>query len=195
MVGGPVSVVLAVALLPVVAYCAFSLVRRPRTPDDDPTPVDVVAWHGVMGALMLVVLVSVTTPGWDWVGVGLFVAAVLWSVLRTSSTHAVGHHARLFLMSGAMAVMLIPAGPANAAVPQRPRSASHLSGMVMPGHRTSGMLLTGTAALVVGLGMAVVALTAVRLAWRRPAPVRARLSACCEVVMAGGMVVMAASLV
>lgn len=193
MVADPVSALLAVALLPVVGWCLYSLVRRPANPDDDPVPRDVVAWHGVMGAVMLLALRATASPGWLWLGATLFVAAVIWSVLRMSSAHAGSHFARLFLMSGAMAAMLVPAGAATAATPESGHGAGHASGMALASPGGSGMLLSGAAALVVALVMVVVALAALALAGR-PAPVRVRLSACCEVVMAGAMVVMAAAM-
>jgi hypothetical protein len=195
MVGEPVSALLAAALLPVVAYCAFSLVRRPPDPADDPVPLDVVVWHGTMGLAMSAALLGAVEPGWDWWGAGLFVAAAVWCVLRTASVRAADHVARLFLMCAAMAAMLVPAGAASAATPGDPATGgAHPQGMPMSGSGGSPMLLSGGAAFVVAAAMALVALAAVRVV-RRPAPVRARLSACCEVVMAGAMAVMAVGLV
>jgi hypothetical protein len=58
----------------------------------------------------------------------------------------------------------------------------------------SGMALSGAGALLVALAMVAVAVVGTRTVLGR-APVHVRLSACCEVVMAGVMLVMATSLV
>jgi hypothetical protein len=156
--------------------------------------VDALAWHGLMGAVMLLTLLWNAPPAYDWLAAGLFVLAVLWSVLRTAIPRVAGHFARLCLMSGAMAAMLVPSGAAGAApVALAEHPAGHLHPLQSV-HPMQPMLLSGSGALIVALTMASVALAT---AWivARPSPVRLRISACCEALMAGSMAVMAAALI
>ena len=191
--------VLTVVLAAVVVWCAYSVIRGPTGSTRDHVPVDVEAWHGVMGAAMLPLLRWTPSADWAWLGCGLFAVMVLWCAVRGSSRAVVGHYWRVGLMAVVMVAMLLPAATANAAVPAGTgRAMSGMSGMSrmsgMPGmagaDSSSGMLLPGSVSLAVALIMVLVAGLAVRLAHRAPG-VRSRLSASCEAVMASVMALMA----
>lgn len=189
----PVSVsgALTVVLLAVIVWCAYSLVRRPPASALDSVPADVEACHGVMGAAMAVLLSWTPSAAWAWTGCGLFASMALWCVVRASSHRVVRHLRRVGLMAWVMVAMLVPAGAASAAA--TPQPAGHQTeGMAgMSATQSSvGMLLSGPAAIAVGLMMVLVAGLAVRLALRAR-DTRSRLSMSCEAAMASVMAVMA----
>ena len=69
--------VLTVVLAAVVVWCAYSVIRGPTGSTRDHVPVDVEAWHGVMGAAMLPLLRWTPSADWAWLGCGLFAVMVL----------------------------------------------------------------------------------------------------------------------
>ena len=191
--------VLTVVLAAVVVWCAYSVIRGPSGSTRDRVPVDVEAWHGVMGAAMLPLLRWTPSADWAWLGCGLFAVMVLWCAVRGSNRAVLGHYWRVGLMAVVMVTMLLPAATANAAAPAGTGHAmTGMSGMsdmagtsAMAGaDSSSGMLLPGPVSLAVALIMVLVAALAVRLAHRAPG-VRSRLSASCEAVMASVMALMA----
>jgi len=207
MLGHPASVVLTVALLPVVLWCAGCLVRRARHDVADPVPADVEVSHALMGLVMLVALWVPLSRGWAWATAALFVAVTVWSALRLRDGGAPirGWYRRLGLMAVAMVAMLVPAGAASASphtggmegmAGMDMSTGAGMDGMTttMGGSSGTSMLLSGVGAAAVAVGMALVGLAALRLVLG-PAPRRSRLAACCEVVEAGAMVVMALALV
>ena len=171
------SVVLAVALLPVVLYCAIrALSVRGDTGDGHHRDVD--AWHAVLGAAMVPMVLGRLTGPVAVVVLALAGVALTWSVLSVERTGGAAY-ARLAVTGAATALMTLPmAGAAGAAT-------------MTSGH---GGAVTGPswdpviAVLVVALS--VVALSAIRLAVRREVAVAGRLDACCDVVMAAAMVLM-----
>jgi hypothetical protein len=185
--------VLTVVLAAVVVWCAYSVIRGPGGSTRDRVPVDVEAWHGVMGAAMLPLLRWTPSPDWAWLGCGLFAVMVLWCAVRGSNRRVLGHYWRVGLMAVVMVAMLLPAATASAAAPADPGPAmtgmSGMSGM-SGADSSSGMFLPGAASLAVAVIMVLVAGLAVRLAHRAPG-VRSRLSATCEAVMASVMALMA----
>lgn len=182
MLPAPVSGALDVVLLAVVAWCLYSLLRRPAASTRDVVPADVEAWHGVMGAAMLALLSWTPSTRWAWLGCGVFAWMALWSVVRASDRTILTHVWRAGLMAAVMVAMLVPAGAASAATPMPAMGSA------------SGRLLSGPAAAVVGLAMVLVAGVAVRVAHRTPDP-RSRLSTWCEAVMASVMALMALAMV
>jgi hypothetical protein len=190
MADGPWSAWLTVALVPVVLWCTLELARSVRDRGARPIPVDVIAWHGVMGAVMLVGLWWTVSASWQWAGAAVFASAVAWCAFRVSIRGSLGRYARLCLMSAAMALMLMPAGAATAA-PAGPSTSmpgmSHAAG-------GPGMPLSGPTAVVIALGLTLVALAAIRVAAHRHTAC-GRLSACCEAVMSGAMAVLALGMV
>ena len=201
MLAAPLSAVLVAALLPVVAWCAYSVVRRPSAGTHDHVPADVELWHGVMGAGMVLLLGGTVSEEGAWLGSGLFVALVVWCVVRGAHRAVLGHYWRLGIMSLSMAAMMVPSGTASAATAEGGTGtmtdmSAHMAGMAMTTPRDEGLgiLLSGPAALAVGLTMIAVAIAAGRHARQAPG-VRSRLSAGCEVVMASAMALMALAMV
>lgn len=185
--------VLTVVLAAVVVWCAYSVIRGPSESTRDRVPVDVEAWHGVMGAAMLPLLRWTPSPDWAWLGCGLFAVMVLWCAVRGSNRTALGHYWRVGLMAVVMVAMLLPTATASAAAPADPGPAmSGMTGMsgMSGADSSSGMLLPEPASLAVAVIMVLVAGLAVRLAHRAPG-VPSRLSATCEAVMASVMALMA----
>lgn len=179
MLPASVSGDLTAVLLAVVAWCAYSLVRRPSPSVVDTVPRDVEVCHGTMGVAMAALLTWTPSAAWAWAGCGLFASMALWCVVRASSPRVAGHLRRAGLMAWVMVAMLVPAGAANAA--PTPAGGRHEMG---------GMLLSGPAAVAVGLTMVLVAGLTFRVAVG-VGDLRSRLSLSCEVVMAGVMAVMA----
>jgi hypothetical protein len=181
-----VSVVLAVALLPVVLYCAVRAVgagprarRRPSTTVTEGHHRDVDAWHAVLGAAMVPMVLGRLTGSAAVAVLALAGVALAWSVLSVERTGGAAY-ARLAVTGAATALMTLPlAGPADAAVPGSPHA-----GMALGGPSWAPVI----GVLVVAL--AVVVLSASRLVVRRELAVVGRLDACCDVVMAAAMVLM-----
>jgi hypothetical protein len=191
MLPAPVSVTLTVALAAVVVWCGYAVVRRPGGATDR-VPPDVEAWHGVMGLAMLLSLRWVPSSGSAWLGCGVFAAMAVWCLVRGSSRVDARHYGRAGFMALVMVAMLVPAGAAEAATAAGDPGVHGGHAMTTDAH--TGLLLAGPAALVVALGMLLVAALAVGLA-RRATGVRPRLSATCEAVMAAAMAVMALAMV
>jgi hypothetical protein len=180
-------VLLAALVAPVVVYCLGRAVATTVRGRADQHRRDIDAWHAVMGAGMVCMLLGHLSRPLATSALVLAGAAVCWGALSTERRSGSIAHLRLLVGATAMAVMTLPlAAPTEAA---GARAAP--SGM-------SGMSVGGTpSALLVVLLVAVLGVTA---ASRLPAAVRPssdaihRLDACCDVVMAGAMAAMLAVL-
>lgn len=190
MLPAVVSGVLTVALAGVVGWCLFALVRRPTSAATDRVPMDLEAWHGVMGAAMLPLLWWMPSTDLAWLGCGLFAAMTLWCAVLGSARPR-GHYGQVGLMAVVMLAMLVPAGAANAAAP--PVHAAAMSGM-HDDVTSRGLIVAGPAALAAVLVLLLVAMLAIGRA-RRAVGTRTRLSASCEAVMASAMALMALAMV
>lgn len=180
----PVS--LAALVVPVVGYCLARAAAPGRWRADQHRR-DIDAWHVVMGAAMVGMLLGQLSRPLATVALGLAGVAGCWAVLATGRRTGSDAHVRLLVGATAMAVMTLPlAAPADAA--GAGVAPSGMSGSAMAG--TPSELLG--VLLVVALGLAAAA--------RLPGVVRSsagtvnRLDACCDVVMAGVMAAMLATL-
>jgi hypothetical protein len=181
-------VLLAALVAPVVVYCLGLAVMPTRGGRVDRHRRDIDAWHVVMGAAMLCMLLGDLSRPLATVALGLAGGAACWGALSTERRSGSGAHTRLLVGAAAMAVMTLPLAVPAAATSAPPASFG-----------TSGMSMGGTpSALVVVLLVAALGMvTAARL----PDVVRpsdsavSRLDACCDVVMAGATAAMLAVLV
>lgn len=163
------AVVLAVLCGLAAAYCLARCVVPSWRAADHGIGVD--AWHVVMGAAMVLMVLGATpVAATTW----LLGAGVLWCGWRLLRRHGSAAHARLAAALGLMAVMMVPT-PASAATP-------HGHAMAM-----------GPAPFVLAAAVAV-GVAAVSAGRTVPASdVRGRLGLGCEVVMAVAMGWMAAA--
>ena len=141
-------------------------------------PRDVIAWHGVSGACMVLMFVAVV-PGWvTGAGVALFAAGLLWCGVRLVRQGNRSAYLRLGVCLVAMVVML--AGPQHASGhPGGSMSGSMPGSMAMPG--------PSTVAVAVAVALAAVALVAVRRPGRSS---RDRVAGGCEAALAVAMAAM-----
>lgn len=183
------TLVLAAALLPVLAYCLVRSLTPARARGDSHRR-DVDVWHVLMGLAMVAGLAGLS-PGAAAAVLATSALGIGWGVLSVGRPVTGGAaYARLAVGAAAMAVMSIPlALPAQAATAHPAAAMPGMSGMGSsdPGISISlvGVLLL--ALLVAGTSAAVVAI-------RRPMSTVRRLDACCDLVMAGVMAVMLAGL-
>jgi hypothetical protein len=178
---------LAAPVALVVGYCLTGFAVPGRRARADPHRRDIDAWHVLMGAAMICMLLGRLSRPLATVALVVAAVAVCWGVLSTERRSGSSAHVRLLVGATAMAVMTLPlAAPAQAV--DTAAAPSGMSGRSVDG--SSSVLLVVLLVAVLG------AVTAARL----PAAVRpgtgavTRLDACCDVVMAGAMAVMLAAL-
>jgi Domain of unknown function (DUF5134) len=180
-------VLLAALLVPVVVYCLARAVAPRRWGSGDGHRRDVDAWHVLMAATMVAMLAGALTRPLAVASLAVATAGLCWGVLAVERRSGSSAHVRLVVGAAAMAVMTLPlAAPAEAAAPSR-----HVPGV-------AAMSMTGasTLPLVVVLLGALVTVAALRVpavVRRSPGPV-VRLDATCDLVMAGAMAAMLATL-
>jgi hypothetical protein len=180
-------VLLAALIGFVVVYCLARAAAPTRWARADQHRRDIDAWHVVMGAAMILMLLGHLSRPFATVALVLSGVAVCWGALSTDRRSGSSARVRLLVGATAMAVMTLPlAAPAEAA--GAGAASSGMSGMSMGGTPSTPLVVL----LVAALGL----VTAARL----PTVVRSsagavnRLDACCDVVMAGAMAVMLAAL-
>lgn len=180
-------VLLAALLVPVVVYCLARAVAPRLSGGGAEHRRDIDAWHVLMAGAMVAMLVGVLSRPLAVASLAVATAGLCWGVLAVERRSGSAAHARLVVGAAAMALMTLPlAAPAEAAVP------SHHSGGM------AAMSMAGASAvpLVVVLLAALAVVAAVRvpdIARRSAGPV-GRLDAGCDVVMAGAMAAMLATL-
>jgi hypothetical protein len=180
-------VLLAALVAPVVVYCLGRAVVPARGGRVDRHRRDIDAWHVVMGAAMICMLLGHLSRPLATVALVLAGAAVCWGALSTERRYGSSAHVRLLVGASAMAVMTLPlAAPAATAAP----AASYRMMGMSSGGRPSELIVV---LLVTSLGL----VTAARLPGvvRPSAGAMDRLDACCDVVMAVTMAAMLAVLV
>jgi hypothetical protein len=156
---------------------------------------DLVAWHGLMAAVMAAMLLVPLARSASAVALGVFAAGLGWSVFRIGRRVSRRAYLRLGVGCAAMSAMLLPVATA-AATPADAAAGSHHG---MHGHAGHGAPDPGVATgqpwldvptsllvvLVVAVGLVLVA-SACRLA-AGSGPIAARVDASCEAVMAVAM--------
>jgi hypothetical protein len=147
-------------------------------------PRDVLAWHGLSGVCM-VLMVFATVPGWlAGAGIALFAAGLLWCGLRLARQGSRAAYLRLGVCCLAMLVML--------ATPRHP--SGHMAGDMpgdMPGHM-HGDPMAAPGPSVVALAVTAALVAVALLAARRPVPTtpRARAAGGLEAAVALAMAAM-----
>jgi hypothetical protein len=192
--GQPVAIALALLVGVASAYCLVRCVV-PRWRSDHGPSID--AWHAVMGAAMMAMLLSPVGSASATVQAGVFGVGALWCACHLLARNRSSAHARLGVGCLVMAAMLMPAVAAQPANASTLVEHHHMSGMDMTGMDMSGMsgmamppgwlavaMLVTLAGVVAAAGWA-----ATRVDHRRTT---ARVGIACEIVMAGAMGYMAA---
>ncbi len=181
-------VLLAALLVPVVLYCLVRAVAPRRWGGGDQHRRDVDAWHVLMSATMVAMLVGALSRPLAVAALAVATAGLCWGVLAVERRSGSAAHVRLVVGAATMAVMTLPlAAPAEAAAPSRPGGG--MAAMSMAGGSTTPLVVVLLAALSL-----VAALRVPVVVRRSPGPV-ARLDATCDVVMALSMAAMLATLV
>lgn len=184
----PLTAAVAGLVALVVAYCVAGVAGLGSLHRAGRHRRDIDAWHVVMGATMIGMLVGHLSRPLATAALVLAGAAVGWGALSSERRHGNVAHARLLVGGTAMSVMTLPlAAPAGAAGASAAPAGT--SAMSPPG--TPSMLLLVVLLVAV---LSVVAAARLPAVVRRGAGASYRLDACCDVVMAGAMAVMLAAL-
>jgi hypothetical protein len=174
-----VSVVLAVALLPVVLYCSVRALWTGRDGREtgDGHHRDVDAWHAVLGAAMVAMVLGRLTGSLAVVVLALAGVVLTWGVLSVERAGAAAY-ARLAVTGAATGLM------AWSLVDQ--------AAVARTGHAGAGLAGSswGPVLAVLVAALAVVAVSASRVVVRRGVTAVGRVEGCCDVVMAAVMVLM-----
>lgn len=179
------AVVLAVLCGLAAGYCLLRcLVPRWRSAEHG---IGVDAWHVVMGAAMVFMLLG---AGQSAIQAAVFGAGVVWCGWVLVVRHRSGAHLRLGSALALMALMLVPTSASASPDPVMHHHAGHdMAAMSATGSGHASTL--GPVLLVGAVVVGVAAIVAVRsLPARDP---RARLGLACEVAMAAAMGWMAAT--
>lgn len=176
-------VLLAGLLVPVVVYCLVRAVA-PRQGGGGEHRRDLDAWHVLMAAAMVAMLLGALTRPLAVAALAVSTLGLCWGVLAVERRSGSGAHVRLVVGAAAMALMTLPlAAPAEAA-PQAPAA----GGMATMTGASTPLLVVLLTALAVVAALRVPALAS------RSTGTMGRLDAGCDVVMAGAMAAMLATL-
>ena len=184
------AVVLAV-VMGVVAVYSGARIAVPALRDTG-HPGDVEAWHGLMGAVMAVMLLISLPRGPSLAAVGVFAVGGLWCVTRMGRRSSRGSYLRLGVCCIAMLAMLAPSAAA-AAGGSADHHARHGNGHAMPGMSAmpETALPTALAVFLIVAMVGVVAAAARGLAASGHA-VAFRIGTACEIATAAAMAYMLA---